>query len=99
MVRLVGPAARLPAHTAVTSVRASPGPGQVRLGWPDAGLGLRYLVYLTGPGQAGDSPVTTAYHDDAALTGPRPGRYVARVVPANLRKYKGRGAKVTFTVP
>ena len=43
--------------------------------------------------------MTTAYHDDAALTGPRPGRYVARVVPANLRKYKGRGAKVTFTVP
>ena len=70
-----------------------------RLSWPDAGLGLRYLVYLTGPGQPGDSPVTTAYHDDAVLTGLRPGRYVARVVPANLRKYRGRGAKVTFTVP
>jgi hypothetical protein len=84
---------------AVTSVRASAGSGQVRLSWPDSGLGLRYLVYLTGPGQPGDSPVTTAYHDGAALTGLRPGRYVARVVPANLRKYKGRGAKVTFTVP
>jgi len=84
---------------AVTTVRASAGSGQVRLSWPDAGLGLRYLVYLTGPGQPGDSPVTTAYHDDAVLTGLRPGRYVARVVPANLRKYRGRGAKVTFTVP
>ena len=66
---------------------------------PDAGLGLRYLVYLTGPGRPGDSPVTTAYHDGAALTGLRPGRYVARVVPANLRKYRGRGAKVALTVP
>ena len=84
---------------AVTTVRASAGSGQVRLSWPDAGLGLRYLVYLTGPGQPGDSPVATAYHDDAVLTGLRPGRYVARVVPANLRKYRGRGAKVTFTVP
>ena len=84
---------------AVTTVRASAGSGQVRLSWPDAGLGLRYLVYLTGPGQPGDSPVTTAYHDDAVLTGLRPGRYAARVVPANLRKYRGRGAKVTFTVP
>jgi hypothetical protein len=83
---------------AVTAVRASAGSGQVRLSWPDAGLGLHYLVYLTGPGQPGDSPVTTAYHDGAALTGLRPGRYAARVVPANLRKYKGRGAKVAFTV-
>ena len=83
---------------AVTSVRARAGSGQVSLSWPDAGLGLHYLVYLTGPGQPGDSPVTTAYHDGAALTGLRPGRYVARVVPANVRKYRGRGAEVTFTV-
>jgi hypothetical protein len=62
---------------AVTSVRASAGSGQERLSWPDAGPGLRYLVYLTGPGQPGDSPVATAYHDDAVLTGLRPGRYVA----------------------
>jgi hypothetical protein len=65
--------------------------GQVRLSWPDAGLGLRYLIYLHGPGQPGTRPVTTAYHDGATLTGLRPGSYVARVVPANLRKYKGRG--------
>ena len=42
---------------------------------------------------------TTAYHDGATLTGLPPGRYVARVVPANFRKYTGRGATVTFTVP
>jgi hypothetical protein len=83
----------------VTSVRAGPGSGQVRLGWPDAGLGVRYLIYLSGPGQPGDSPVATAYHDGATLTGLRPGRYVARVVPANFRKYTGRGARVTFSVP
>ena len=84
---------------AVTSVRARAGSGQVRLSWPDAGLDLRYLVYLKGPGQPGDRPVTTAYHEGATLAGLRPGRYVARVVPANFRKYQGRGAKVTFTVP
>ena len=72
----------------VTSVRASAGSGHVRLSWPDVGLSVRYLVYLQGPGQPG-----------ATLTGLRPGRYVARVVPANFRKYTGRGARVTFTVP
>jgi hypothetical protein len=85
-----------------------PGPGgasrlagtrRLILNWPDAGLGLRYLVYLKGPGQPGDRPVTTAYHEGATLTGLQPGSYVARVVPANVRKYRGRGAKVTFTVP
>jgi hypothetical protein len=84
---------------AVTSVRASAGSGQVGLSWPDVGLGVRYLIYLHGPGQPGGSPVTTAYHDGATLTGLPPGSYVARVVPANFRKYTGRGAGVTFTVP
>jgi hypothetical protein len=84
---------------AVTSVRASAGSGQVRLSWPDAGLGVRYRIYLQGPGQPGGHPVTTAYHDGVTLTGLRPGRYVTRVVPANFRKYTGRGAEVTFTVP
>jgi hypothetical protein len=83
---------------AVTSVRASAGSGQVRLSWPDAGLGVRYIIYLRGPGQPGAGPVTTAYHAGATLTGLRAGRYVARVVPANFRKYTGRGARVTFTV-
>ena len=55
------------------------------------------MVRLLGP--AARLPAHTAYHNGASITGLRPGRYVARVVPANLRKYKGRGAKVTFTVP
>ena len=48
-------------------------------------------------------PVTvrssTTYHHGVTVSGLQPGSYVARVVPANVRKYRGRGAKVTFTVP
>ena len=84
---------------AVTSVRASAGSGQVKLSWPDVGLGIRYQIYLRRPGESDGSPVTTAYHDDATLTGLQPGSYVARVVPANFRRYTGPGAEVTFTVP
>ena len=87
-----------PPIPAVTSVRASAGSGQVRLDWPDAGLGVRYLVYLHAPGQPGGDPVARTYRDGVTLTGLRPGRYVARVVPANVRKYRGRGAEATFTV-
>jgi len=83
---------------AVTSVHASASSGQVRLGWPEAGLGVRYLIYLHAPGQPGGDPVARTYRDGVTLTGLRPGRYVARVVPANVRKYRGRGAEVTFTV-
>ena len=83
---------------AVTSVHARAGSGQVRLGWPEAGLGVRYLIYLHAPGQPGGDPVARTYRDGVTLTGLRPGRYVARVMPANVRKYRGRGAEVTFTV-
>ena len=83
----------------VTSVRASAGPGRVRLSWPEAGLGVRYLIYLQGPGRPGVSPVARTYRTGATFSGLPPGRYVARVVPANYRKYQGRGATVTFTVP
>jgi hypothetical protein len=88
-----------PRIPAVTSVRASAGSGQVRLSWPGVGLAVRYLVYLQGPGQPGAGPVTATYHDGVTLTGLPPGSYMARVVPANFRKYTGRGATVTFTVP
>jgi hypothetical protein len=83
---------------AVTSVRASAGSGRVRLSWPEAGLGVRYLIYPQGPGRPGVSPVTRTYRAGATFSGLPPGRYVARVVPGNFRKYKGRGATVTFTV-
>ena len=65
----------------------------------DAGLRLRYHVYLQGPGEPDGAPVRITQKNGATVTGLRPGGYVARVVPANFRKYTGRGAKVTFTVP
>jgi hypothetical protein len=89
------------------SVRARPGAGLVRLSWPDAGLGVRYLVYLQGPGTPGhrgvggrgSALVATAYHAHATITGLRPGDYQATVVPLNFKKLTGPAAEVTFTVP
>ncbi len=96
-----------PPVPAVTSVRARPGAGQVTLSWPDAGLGVHYLVYLQGPGTPGfrgsgglgSAPVVTAYHDHATVTGLQSGDYQATVVPVNFRKLTGAAAEVTFTVP
>jgi hypothetical protein len=88
------------------SLRARPGAGLVELSWPDAGLGIRYLVYLEGPGAPGSrgggqasTLVATAYHDHATITGLRPGEYQATVVPLNFKKLTGPTAEVTFTVP
>ncbi len=84
---------------ALASVRARPGAGKVKLSWPDAGLRLRYNVYLQGPGEPGGTPVTTAYRDSATITGLPAGDYRATVVPVNFKKQTGRAAEVTFTVP
>jgi hypothetical protein len=83
----------------LASAHARPGTGKVTLSWPDAGLGVRYRVYLQGPGEPGDTPVTTPYADSATITGLRPGGYQAKVVPANFKKQTGPAAEVTFTVP
>jgi hypothetical protein len=91
----------------LTSVRARPGAGQVRLSWPNAGLGVRYLVYLRasgvsgirGVGGSGSTAVVTAYRDHATITGLQPGPYQATVVPVNFRKMTGAPAEVAFTVP
>ena len=88
-----------PPVPAVASVRARPGAGKVTLTWPDAGLGLNYLVYLQGPGEFGGTPVATRRTDSATITGLQPGQYQARVEPVNFRKLTGRAAQVTFTVP
>ena len=85
-----------PPVPALAAVRARPGAGQVTLSWPDAGLGVRYLVYLQGPG---DAPVTTVRGDGATITGLPSGGYLARVVPVNARQVTGRGAQTTFVVP
>jgi hypothetical protein len=43
--------------------------------------------------------VVTASADDATITGLRPGRYLATVVPVNFKKHTGPAAKVTFKIP
>ena len=35
----------------------------------------------------------------ATITGLRPGRYLAKVVPVNFKKRPGPAAKVTFKIP
>ena len=87
---------RLPAGARAGVVHARPGAGKVTLSWPDAGLGVRYQVYLQGPT---DIPAVTEYGTGATLTGLRSGAYLARVVPVNFKEQTGRAAKVTFTVP
>jgi hypothetical protein len=89
-----------PPVPAVASVRARPGAGKVALSWPDAGLDVRYRVYLQGPGEpGGTAPVASAAADGATVTGLRPGQYRAKVVPVNFYKHTGPAAEVMFTVP
>jgi hypothetical protein len=88
-----------PPIPAVTSVRARPAAGQVALNWPDAGLSVRYRVYLKGPGEPGKAPAAVADTDRVAVAGLRPGTYLARVVPINFYDRTGPPAEVTFTVP
>ena len=88
-----------PPVPALASARARPGAGQVTLSWPDAGLRLRYHVYLRGPGESGGAPVKITQKNGATVTGLRPGDYQATVVPVNFKQQTGRAAKVTFTVP
>jgi len=88
-----------PPVPALASVRARPGAGSVTLRWPDAGLRLRYHVYLQGPGEPGGAPVKITQRTGATITGLQSGSYRARVVPVNFRKQTGRAAEVIFTVP
>jgi hypothetical protein len=83
----------------LVSVQARPATGKVTLSWPDAGLGIHYRVYLQGPGEPGGTPVVGAYADSATITGLRPGRYRATVVPVNSKKRTGPATGATFTVP
>jgi hypothetical protein len=88
-----------PPVPAVTRVQARPQPGAVTLSWPDAGLGVRYQVFVQVPGAAGNVRTTTVRSNSATLSGLRAGTYLARVVPANLKQHTGPAAQVTFTVP
>jgi hypothetical protein len=80
----------------LTAVHASLGADKVTLSWPDAGLGVRYRVYLQGPA---DVPGITAYGDSASFGRLPPGGYLARVVPVNVRQDPGAAAETTFIVP
>jgi hypothetical protein len=93
------PGTGCPPVPSLKSVHARQGTGKLTLSWPDAGLGIYYRVYLQGPGQPDGTLVATKYRDRAIITGLRPGRYQARVVPVNFKEKTGRGARVTFTVP
>jgi hypothetical protein len=88
-----------PPVPALASVRARPGAGRVTLSWPDAGLRLRYHVYLQGPGEPGGAPARITLKTGATITGLQPGDYQATVVPVNFKQQTGRSATVTFTVP
>jgi hypothetical protein len=81
------------------SIQARPRAGAVDLTWPDAGLSVRYQVFLLAPGAASYSLVTTARSDSATLTGLKSGIYLARVVPANFHHGFGPAAQVMFTIP
>jgi hypothetical protein len=70
----------------------------VTLTWPDDGLGVRYHVYLDGPGENGGR-VAATNRDHVMITGLRPGEYSATVVPVNVRYTAGGSATVTFTMP
>jgi len=83
----------------LTYVHARPRSGAVTLSWPDAGLGVRYDVYLLPPGAAGYVRETTVRSNDTTLSGLQAGTYLARVVPANLKHHTGPAAEVTFTIP
>ncbi len=69
------------------------------MSWPDAGLRLRYHVYLRGPGEPGGAPARITLKTGATITGLQPGDYQATVVPVNFKQQTGRSATVTFTVP
>jgi hypothetical protein len=88
-----------PPVPALASVRARPAAGKVTLRWPDAGLRLRYHVYLRGPGQSGGAPLKITQRTGATITGLQSGSYQATVMPVNFKKQTGRAAQVTFTVP
>jgi hypothetical protein len=73
--------------------------GSVDVGWPAAGLGLRYRVYVRQSGAGGYSLVRTVRSTRIALTGLTRGTtYQILVVPVNLQHQTGTGSTATVTV-
>ena len=84
----------------VTSVIARPAAaaGDVTLTWSNAGLGVRYQVYLLAPGAPGYSLQATKYSGQVTLASLPPGTYQAEVVPLNFHQQSGHPATVTFAI-
>src|SRR5581483_10166137 len=85
-----------PPVPSVPWIQAQPRPGGVVLNWPDAGLGVRYQVYVSAPGFSRQATVRSP---GTTLSGLPSGEYLVKVVPANLRQGTGPAAEVPFTVP
>jgi len=83
----------------LTGVRTQTRPGAATLTWPDAGLGVRYQVYLLAPASGVLRLVKTVQSDGVTITGLSPGTYQAQVTPANFRQQTGPPARVQFQVP
>ena len=83
----------------LTDLRALPGANTVLLSWHNAGLGVRYQVYLLAPGAGSYARKTTTRSGSATLSGLNAGSYLAKVVPVNLHETAGPPAEVTFTIP
>jgi hypothetical protein len=85
-----------PPVPAVTGLRARPGSGSVDLSWANAGLGIRYRVYLLEPRYALAAATSAT---SVTLRGLTPGPHLAQVVPVNARKITGPYAQVWFSEP
>jgi hypothetical protein len=74
--------------------------GTASLAWPDAGLGVAYLVYERSPADAQYILARTVPGTDTTLSGLRRGAtYQFLVVPVNVRHQTGPGSEITVRVP
>lgn len=87
-----------PPVPAVTGLRARTGSGTATLNWANAGLGVRYRVYLRRPGAVSFALAATTDSSGDTLSGLRSGTYLARVVPLDSKQITGRYAETTFSV-
>jgi hypothetical protein len=88
-----------PPVPAVKDLAAHQAGGRIWLEWPDAGLGLRYRVYLRDPGGFRYKLVRTVASPGTSLTGlARGATYRIRVVAINAKHHRGHGATTTVTI-
>ena len=83
----------------VTGLRVRTRSGGAVLSWLDAGLGVRYRVYLLRPGAASFALAATTRASGDTLSGLEPGTYLVQVVSVNLKQITGPSAEVAFSLP